>query len=216
MPKGPLDASADEMLVRAHSLKDETETKELYRDWAETYDDTMVGGLGYLSPEKAAKLLALYVSDNNACILDVGTGTGLVGKELKTLGYSNIEGIDYSAPMLEVAHATGAYQNLHEADLNEPLSIADNTYDALICIGTFTHGHVGADCLDELFRILKPGGNFVTAIRKDYWEPAGFAAKIEELTRKGEISTVANDEDNNYTDSEEAESWFIVWVKCQG
>ena len=210
----PLDASAKKILDRAHSLENEEETKRLYHDWARTYDETMVEGLGYLSPIKAAKLLALNVTDKDALILDVGTGTGLVGKELSGLGYTKIDGIDYSTPMLEVARETGVYGKLLEADLNVPLYIKSNTYDALICIGTFTHGHVGADCLDELFRILKPGGKFITAIRKNYWQPAGFAAKISQLTKSNMAKTILREEDKNYTDSKEAESWFVVWEKC--
>ena len=209
-----LDTTAKKLLDRAHSLENEEETKRLYRDWAQTYDKTMVEGLGYLSPLKAAKLLAINVPNKDAQILDVGTGTGLVGKELAKLGYANIDGIDYSAPMLEVARETGIYGKLLEADLNEPLSIKSNSYDALICIGTFTHGHVGADCLDELFRIIKPGGRFITAIRKNYWEPAGFAAKTSHLTKSGIVKTILREEDSNYADSEEAESWFVIWEKC--
>ena len=153
---------AKSLLERAHSLRSEEEVKALYNDWALTYDKTMLEGLGYLSPAKAARLLSLNVIDKSARILDVGTGTGLVGRELAGLGYLHIDGIDYSTPMLEVAEKTGAYQNLLDADLNKPLDIEEGIYDALICIGTFTHGHVGAGCLDELFRILKPGGHFVT------------------------------------------------------
>ena len=212
--KKPLKPSAKKLLDRAHSLNNEEETKQLYRDWAQTYDKTMVEGLGYLSPIKAAKLLALNIPNKDALILDVGTGTGLVGKELAALGYANIDGIDYSAPMLEVARKTGIYGALLEADLTEPLSTKSNSYDALICIGTFTHGHVGADCLDELFRILKPGGKFITAIRKTYWEPAGFAAKILHLTKSGIAKTILRQEDSNYTDSQEPESWFVIWEKC--
>ena len=208
-----LDADAKKMLERAHSLHGEEETKRLYSDWARSYDQTMIDGLGYLSPQKAAKLLALYVTNKNAHILDVGTGTGLVGKELAQLGFSDIDGIDFSAPMLEMAQKTGVYCQLLEADLNGKLSIKSNQYDALICIGTFTHGHVSANCLDELFRILKSGGRFVTAIRKNYWQPAGFAEKCDALENAGILKTIIYEEDSNYIDSEEAESWFIVWEK---
>ncbi|MEE9376226.1 MAG: class I SAM-dependent methyltransferase [Rhizobiaceae bacterium] len=215
MTKPPtLDASSKAMLDRAHGLASEAETKALYSDWAESYDKTMVEGLGYLSPQKAAQLLGRNVADRQARILDVGTGTGLVGQELAALGFTAIDGIDYSVPMLAVAEKLGVYGALIEADLNQPLAIDSNTYDAIICIGTFTHGHVGADCLDELFRIMQPGGRFITAIRKTYWEPAGFKDKVEALTRAGTITTVSSVEESNYTDSIEAESWFLVWEKC--
>ena len=209
-----LDASSKELLDRAHALGNEADTKELYSDWAESYDKTMIEGLGYLCPQKAAQLLGRSVADRQARILDVGTGTGLVGQELAALGFTAIDGIDYSAPMLAVAEKLGYYRALIEADLNQPLAIDSNTYDAIICIGTFTHGHVGADCLDELFRIMRPGGRFITAIRKTYWEPAGFKTKTDELTKAGTMITISREEDSNYTDSVEAESWFLVWEKC--
>ncbi len=205
--------SPKSLLARAHGLKNEEETRQLYTDWAQTYDETMIAGLGYVSPAKGAQLLAANLPGKNSTILDVGTGTGLVGSELKRLGFESIHGIDYSAPMLKVAEETGAYLRLWEADLNKPLELADYTYDALICIGTFTHGHVGAQCLGELFRILKPGGIFVTAIHKNYWESAGFAKKIDGLVSREVIKTISQKADSNYADSNETESWFIVWEK---
>lgn len=208
-----VDADAEALLQRAHTLESETETKALYQDWASTYDKTMIEGLGYLSPVKAANLLADHLSSKSAQILDVGTGTGLVGSELFKLGFTNIDGIDYSAPMLKMARKTGAYGKLLEADINRKLEIETGIYDALICIGTFTHGHIGADCLDELFRVMASGGLFVTAIRKNYWHPAGFAVKVDQLTTEEKIKTVTREEESNYTTSTEPESWFVVWEK---
>lgn len=211
--KNPIKNSAKALLERAHSLENESQTKILYRDWAQTYDETMIDGLGYLSPQKGAKLLNRLAPGLTAKILDVGTGTGLVGKELSGYGYSQIDGIDYSAEMLEVARETGYYQTLFKADLNQKLELDNALYDGVICIGTFTHGHVGADCLDELFRILKPEGKFITAIRKDYWHSAGFAGKIEQLIADGKIVSVIHEENSNYTSSIEPESWFMAWQK---
>jgi len=208
-----LDASDEIMLQRAYSLKNDKETQTFYKDWAATYDNTMVDGLGYRTPLKAAKLLARHLEDKQAFVLDVGTGTGLVGKELAELEFTNIDAMDYSAPMLEMARKRGIYSRLLEADLNEPLGLEDGSYDAIICVGTFTHGHVDARCLDELFRLLKSGGLFVTVIRKNYWQPAGFAKKAEEMIRGGVMRTISREEDSNYTDSSEAESWYIVWQK---
>ena len=207
--KKPIKNDAKALLQRAHSLENESQTKTLYRDWAQTYDKTMIDGLGYLSPNKGAQILNRLLPDLAATILDVGTGTGLVGKELSSYGYSQIDGIDYSADMLKVARKTGHYQRLFEADLNQKLDLDDSLYDGLICIGIFTHGHVGANCLDELFRILKPEGIFVTAIRKDYWHSAGFAEKIEQLMAERKIVSVIRQEDSNYTSSEQPESWFM-------
>jgi hypothetical protein len=49
IPDG-VDGKAAELLKRAYDLKSDDETHALYRDWAGTYEDTMLQGLGYLSP----------------------------------------------------------------------------------------------------------------------------------------------------------------------
>ncbi len=45
-----VDDKSARLLERAYALSSDTDTHELYRDWAETYDKTMLEGLGYLSP----------------------------------------------------------------------------------------------------------------------------------------------------------------------
>ena len=51
-------AKSAELLERAYGLDDDEDTRRLYRDWAETYDNTMLDGLGYLSPRLISQLLA--------------------------------------------------------------------------------------------------------------------------------------------------------------
>ncbi|KAG1702675.1 Methyltransferase-like protein 27 [Nymphon striatum] len=140
--------SSEELLARAYALSNDKETKALYRDWASTYDETMLDGLSYLTPSKTAELLADAVEDKTARILDVGSGTGLAGENLAELGFSNIDALDYSADMLGIAAARmqnekPIYQNCLKVDLNQLLEFESNTYDAIICTGLFTHAHVG-------------------------------------------------------------------------
>ncbi|MEL7429638.1 MAG: class I SAM-dependent methyltransferase, partial [Pseudomonadota bacterium] len=142
------------LLERAYSLETESETRALYRDWAASYDQTMLSGLKYLTPAKTAAMLEREVEDRNALVLDVGCGTGLAGENLAALGFSTIDGMDYCAEMLDTARAKQhggkpVYQRLIEADLTLHLPVADQTYDHMICTGTFTHAHVGAEALRE-------------------------------------------------------------------
>ena len=74
-----VDARSAELLERAYALDSDEETHRLYRDWADTYDKTMLDGLGYLSPRLVSELLATGISDLNGRVLDVGAGTGLAG-----------------------------------------------------------------------------------------------------------------------------------------
>jgi predicted TPR repeat methyltransferase len=204
---------AARLLRKAYSLSSQEETRSLYRQWAQTYDHTMLVELGYLTPARTARLLAEHLADKNPVILDVGSGTGLAGVELAGLGFATIDALDYSPEMLAVADHRNVYRACIEADLNKPLAMTDHAYDALICTGTFTHAHVGAACLDELFRIMKPGGVFACTVHKDVWQPSGFATITAALEKAGTLKTLHRQMGTYYTKSTEPEGWYIVWQK---
>ena len=66
-------------------------------------------------------------------------------------------------------------------DLSQPLEVPDSEYHAVISSGTFTHGHVGPEPLDEIFRILKPNGILACTVHIDLWQTRGFEAKFKSL-----------------------------------
>ena len=206
------------LLKRAYALDNDADTKALYEDWAETYDETMLDGLKYLTPRKTASLLNEAGLQKNAKLLDVGSGTGLAGEYLAIHGYTHVDALDYSEAMLNIASSKchegrSLYRNLIEADLNHPLALADGLYDAMICTGTFTHAHVGADCLYELFRVLKPNGLFACTVHKDVWEEAGFSKVVRELAEAGVLRTRGMVMDVYFETDEEPQGWYILWEK---
>ena len=204
---------AEAILARAYALKDPAHARALYRDWARTYDETMLSGLGYLTPPRTAALLAAYLPDTSARILDAGSGTGLAGVELSRLGCRNLDALDFSKEMLAVAQARGIYANLIEADLTRPLALADASYDCMISTGTFTHGHVGAQCLHELFRVLRPGGIFACTVHRDVWHPSGFEETTRELALAGQLIELYRQQGTYYAASTEPEGYFCAWLK---
>ena len=212
--------SSEVLLKRAYSLASDEEAHALYRDWAETYDETMLDGLKYLTPTRTAKLLVASNITANDHVLDVGCGTGLAGQALAHLGLPNIDGLDYSAEMLETArekHYEGrpVYSRLLQSDLNAKLPIEDGEYDHLICTGTFTHAHVGAECLYELIRILKIGGKFACTIHKDVWVPAGFSKIVDDLIAKGMMQTHFREMGTYFETDDAPQGWYIVWEKTR-
>ena len=179
-----MNSQADRLLKRAYALSgDESETKALYQDWAQTYDHTMMSGLAYLSPMLVAAAVQELCA-KEARILDLGCGTGLLGHELSELGFVALEGLDYSAAMLDQARDKQIYQNLFEVDLNLPLTLEPQSYDALVSCGTFTHGHVGSACLPGLVELLKPGASLIATVHQDLWQAAGFEAVTAELIQQ--------------------------------
>jgi SAM-dependent methyltransferase len=203
------DESSAMLLKRAYGLETSDEARALYRDWASTYDAHLENGLLYRAPQRIAETLAEVVEDSAALILDVGCGTGLVGDYLDHLGFHMIDGLDFSPEMLMVAGEKSVYRTLIEADLEKPLEIADGVYDAAICCGTFTHGHVGPKALAEICRTLKRGTPFACTIHTHLWEEAGFAAEVSSLERQG-IASLESVRDESYFDGAPAEGKFCV------
>jgi len=139
--------------------------------------------LGTVSQPNSVQIFHKHLSDKNQKIIDVGCGTGLVGLELKKLGYTNFDGIDISKEMINIAKDRG-YQSLFLGNLNESLHLESNSYDAALCVGVFTHGHVGPSRLKELTRIVKSQGLLCFTVNEDVYESYGFDKVIKELETK--------------------------------
>ena len=57
----------------------------------------------YVTPLRCAQILSNYTKNKNIKILDIGCGTGLLGFELKEIGFKSIDGLDLSEEMLKIA-----------------------------------------------------------------------------------------------------------------
>ncbi len=168
-------------LATAYAVKTPQDSIELYGRWAKTYDKDFAEKNDYVNPRQIADAFAARATAENAPVLDVGAGTGLVGERLKHHAIQPVDAIDISPEMLDVAMGKGCYRAPIIADLTQPLDIPVGTYGGVVCAGTFTFGHVGAEAIDELIRIAKPGALFVLGINKKVYESAGFKAKFEEF-----------------------------------
>lgn len=166
--------------VASPHLKDLTskttkdEIKEVYKNYAETYDEESHKVLGYSAPESAAKALIKHAAEGNLSkdmrILDAGAGTGLAGEWLNKLGYTNLDALDASPDMIEKAKlkmidGKSLYKNFYVAYLGENLEIETNAYDAILCVGTFAMGHARGKAMPELQRVVKPGGLICFTVR---------------------------------------------------
>ena len=160
--------------------KNEGELITVYQKWAALYDKDNDDLLGTVSQPTAVQIFQEFVKDKKLKIVDVGCGTGLVGQELKKSGFINFDGIDISQEMIDIAYGRG-YQNLFLGNLNESLPFKSKSYDAALCVGVFTHGHVGSERLSELSRIVKTGGIICFTVNEGVYDSYGFDSKIKNL-----------------------------------
>jgi len=211
IPQG-VSAEAAKLLERAYGLENDEQSRALYRDWAETYDQTMLEGLDYRSPVTVANLLADHMANRQGAVLDVGCGTGLAGQNLADHGFAVIDGLDYSPEMMRVAARRRVYRNFIEADLHATLALPSASYDGAVGCGIFTHGHVDARCLAGLFRLLKPGAPFAFTVKLEVFEPLGFKDTLASLVANGCIREVFFTHDRHYRTSSQPDGVFCVYA----
>jgi len=167
-------------LETAYALKTPEDNRALYRDWADTYDTGFSAQNDYVLPDHVAEVFC--ETPAQGLILDAGAGTGLLVESIFRYQTITVDALDISRDMLNVAASKNLYQKTIVADLTQKLIIPDDTYDGIVSSGTFTHGHVGPDALDELLRIAKPNAHFVLAINAKHFEAQGFGAKLTNLS----------------------------------
>ena len=190
--------------------KNDNRLTEVYRDWAKKYDYDNDHVLGTVSQPKSVNLLSTRLKDKTAKIIDVGCGTGLVGEKLKAKDFIYFDGIDISKDMLSIAKSRG-YRNLFLGSLNKQLPVLDDAYDAAMCIGVFTHGHVSSDRFNELCRIVKPGGYVCFTINEGVFEEYGFKEMIAEfqLNKAWEVISLFKDD---YMTLENVKGYYCLAV----
>lgn len=173
-----------EIHERVLNASNTDELMSAYSEWADKYDTDLLDEMKYVAPVFATKLLQEYLDDKSSKILDAGCGTGIVGDVLNKAGYSNIVGLDYSSHMLGKAEEKQVYRDLQQADLTQRVDIDDNTYDAIISVGTFTSGHVGPSALKELVRITKPEGFICFTVRESAWTDDNYKEVVDRMTEE--------------------------------
>ena len=167
--------------VPIYKLKKTEEVMKYYDEWGEgnKYDKDMVDW-NYTGPRETTEIFAKHQTNKNAKIYDAGCGTGLVAVELKKYGFNNFYGADLSKKLLELV-PNNLYKKLDQIDLNKKIEEDDETYDAIMCVGTFTFGHVKPPALYEFIRITKNAGLICFTINEGIYEEYGFDKKIEQL-----------------------------------
>ncbi len=193
-----------------HLDGDPDKVREFYEDWARSYNlDTSQSE--YSGPAIAARLLREHQNPGDVSVLDAGCGTGLVGIELRKLGYERIDGFDLSPSMAEEAAATGAYRDVHgDIDLMRAAgTFPDAAYDAVLSIGVFTLGHVPPGGLEVLLKLVRPDGLLLVSTRVQYYEQTGFQRVADDLLANGEATLVRLVRDAPYNNDGDAHYWVF-------
>ena len=196
--------------VPIYKLKKTDEVMKYYDEWGEgnKYDKDMLDW-NYTGPKETTEVFVKHQRDKNAKIYDAGCGTGLVAVELRKYGFNNFYGADLSKKLLELV-PDNLYKKLDQIDLNKKIDEDDGTFDAIMCVGTFTFGHVKPPALDEFVRITKNKGLVCFTINEGIYEEYGFDKKIEQLKNEKkwkEIEFFKSD----YIASKDVNAWLGLY-----
>ena len=182
-------------LDEAYSVKTPDDNRRLYAKWAATYESSFVDAKQYRYPKAIAEVFNDVVPAVTR-ILDIGTGTGLTGMYVTRLRPAVvIDGMDISPEMLAQAKlktredGSVVYRELYERDLTKAVPNENSTYQALFSSGTFTHGHLGPECLRNLLPLLANDGWLVVGVNNEHFESKGFVGELDSLVALGTIQT---------------------------
>ena len=163
---------------------DPGEVANRYDAWAQAYDDDLASW-SYQAPAAVAQTVVTRHPEASS-VLDVGCGTGLVGRALRDRGFTGqLRGLDISQASLEIAQQTGAYDSTEQADLQQRLTVDDDSVDAVMCVGVMTYLPEVESVWREFARVVKSGGLVVVTQRDDLWDERECQAVIDRLQNEG-------------------------------
>ena len=117
--------------------------------------------------KKVIKLIADLDLPNGSTCLELGTGGGQNAVKYAELGL-HVHGVDSSEELLKTAHKLalhGSNLEFSNVDLNVCMPFEDASFDLVVVVGTLQYLLEPSACVNEVNRILKPGGHFIVCQR---------------------------------------------------
>jgi len=110
--------------------------------------------------EGYAQEVAKHIRDGSS-VLEVAPGPGYLAIELAKMGTFSIVGMDISRDFVEIARRNakkaGVQVEFRQGNVSD-IPFQDNTFDFVICTAAFKNFKDPLGALNEMCRVLKPGG----------------------------------------------------------
>jgi predicted TPR repeat methyltransferase len=141
----------------------------LFDEFSSDYDQMMLDALGYRAHLHLRGLAdrVLAARPSGWRILDLGSGTGLVGEAFKDLAKGGrLDGIDLSPRMIDEASRRGIYDSLILGDIETMLQVVERAYDLMLAADTMIYFGDLAPTLEGALKRLVPGGFYLFAVER--------------------------------------------------
>ena len=104
-------------------------------------------------------------------ILEVAPGPGYLSIELAKRGQYEVTGLDISKSFVEIARKNAASESVcvdFRRGNASAMPFEDNAFDFIVCRAAFKNFTQPVDAINEMFRVLKPGGRaMIIDLRRD-------------------------------------------------
>jgi ubiquinone/menaquinone biosynthesis C-methylase UbiE len=138
--------------------------KEFFSQMAEGWDERFYT---HEMRERLPQLVSLFQLQKGAKILDVGAGTGgIIPYLLEAIGPAgSIWAVDFAEEMVKIGRKKFQKESrvIFELASVEDLPFKDRFFDRVVCFGAFPHFEDKGKALEEMARVLKPGGRLIIA-----------------------------------------------------
>lgn len=117
------------------------------------------------SEARAARIVAATVSipRGGTCVLDIGCGSGSMFMDLMEAGACEIEGVDISHSMTEIARKKFGFDPRIHVEQSDFLDFTTPGYDVLISFNSYQHFLIPRVFLKKAKELLRPGGRLTVA-----------------------------------------------------
>lgn len=132
----------------------------------ETYGEDF-GQTSWVTTEESNEIPKLLGLGINSSVLEIGCGSGRYGLHLAEILGCSLVGLDINAPgirnanQLALASGLASRAIFQQCDVSHGLPFNDRTFDAVFSNDVLCHIPGRAKILDEMFRVLKPGGRML-------------------------------------------------------
>lgn len=154
---------------------------QVNRRAAEIYDEFFVPALFLEWADRVVTAADIQPGDR---VLDVACGTGVLTRAAaERAGESgSVVGLDINAGMLAVA-ASKAPSLDWQSGRAEALPFDDDSFDAVVCQFGLMFFEDRRAALQEMYRVLRPGGHLAVAVWDSLDHTPGYAAMVDLLQR---------------------------------
>ncbi|MDQ3239721.1 MAG: class I SAM-dependent methyltransferase, partial [bacterium] len=145
--------------------------------------DQLLLSVGDMALKRRAKLIltSLHILDTDS-VLDAGGGDGYYSKLVLEVTKSKVTLYDFDKNALKSAriNLTGKDIDILEGSVHD-MSFPSNTFDKIILTEVLEHVPLENKALDELYRVLKPGGLIAITVPNYnfpfFWDPINWIAQ---------------------------------------